>query len=257
MGRVSISALVPVLLLALALRARRRGAADVHRRAPRAGDHGRAARGPARRKLDRHSAGRGHLDGAASCRGASAGWRRFRVKATNPDCVTNPQAPYLEPIGEGTTVTATMPADVTPESLGQPDASGGVYLTLVANVTVGAESFAGVYRLRLGLPADGNQNPVQAGVLAVDVGGVRAPRRGDAAGRPRGRSAEAGSIDRARQRRDLFLADRRTVGRRRPRGAAHVVVLDRRRFQRAIGPPWTSPTRCSSWMSFCRRSARP
>ena len=57
-------------------------------------------------------------------------------QASNPDCVDNRQAPYLEPIGEGATITTTMPADITAEALGQPDASGGVYLTLVARVTV-------------------------------------------------------------------------------------------------------------------------
>ena len=81
-------------------------------------------------------------------------WSRCRLaplpgQASNPDCVANPQAPYIEPIGEGTTITTTMPADITAEALGQPDASGGVYLTLVARVTVAAESFAAVYRLRL------------------------------------------------------------------------------------------------------------
>jgi len=91
-------------------------------------------------------------------------------QATNPDCVTNLQASYIEPIGEGTTVTAMMPADITADALGQPDASGGVYLTLVARVTVAAaDSFAAVYRLRFGDPATGNQNPTLIGVTASDA----------------------------------------------------------------------------------------
>jgi hypothetical protein len=93
-------------------------------------------------------------------------------QASNPDCVTNPQASYIVPIGEGLTITATMPADITPDDLGQPDASGGVYLTLVANVTVGAESFAAVYRLRFGAGgATGNQNPTLTGIVATDASG--------------------------------------------------------------------------------------
>jgi hypothetical protein len=106
-------------------------------------------------------------------------WTRCRLaplpgQSTNTDCVTNLQASYNEPIGQGATVTATMPADATPESLGQPDASGGVYLSLIANVTAGADSFVGVYRLRLGPGAAGNQNPVQ-GVVFVDEGAATVP----------------------------------------------------------------------------------
>ncbi len=91
-------------------------------------------------------------------------------QASNPDCVTNPQAPTVEPIGEGTTVTATMPADITADALGQPDASGGVYLTVVARVTVTAtEPFSAIYRLRLGAATGGNQNPTLLGVTASDA----------------------------------------------------------------------------------------
>jgi len=104
---------------------------------------------------------------------ATVAWSSCRLaplpgQGSNPDCVANPQAPYLEPIGEGTTITATMPADVTAAELGQPDASGGVYLTLVARVTVAGESFAAVYRLRFG--TSGNQNPTLLGVSASDMG---------------------------------------------------------------------------------------
>jgi hypothetical protein len=93
-------------------------------------------------------------------------------QASNPDCVTNVQASYLEPIGQGLTVTATMPADITADALGEPDASGGVYLTLVARVTVGAaEPFAAVYRLRLGAATGGNQNPMLTSFFVSDAAG--------------------------------------------------------------------------------------
>jgi hypothetical protein len=106
---------------------------------------------------------------------ATVAWSRCLLaplpgQASNPDCVANPQAPYIEPIGEGTTITTTMPTDITADQLGQPDASGGVYLTLVARVTVAAESLAAVYRLRFG--ASGNQNPTLMGVTASDMAGT-------------------------------------------------------------------------------------
>ena len=46
---------------------------------------------------------------------ATVAWSQCRLaplpgQASNPDCVSNPTASYIEPIGEGATVTATMPA---------------------------------------------------------------------------------------------------------------------------------------------------
>jgi hypothetical protein len=104
-------------------------------------------------------------------------WSRCRRaplpgQAINPDCLANPQAAYVEPIGEGATITTTMPADVTPDALGLPDASGGVYLPLIARVTVAGEELTATYRLRLGQPgAVPNHNPVVAGVFVVDAAG--------------------------------------------------------------------------------------
>ena len=48
----------------------------------------------------------------------SVSWVRCRRaprpgEAINPDCVDTAQADYLEPIGDGTTITTTMPDDVT------------------------------------------------------------------------------------------------------------------------------------------------
>ena len=69
----------------------------------------------------RHGAGR--RDTAAKT--PSVSWARCRRaprpgEAINPDCVDTAQADYLEPIGEGTTITTTMPADITAAALGSP-----------------------------------------------------------------------------------------------------------------------------------------
>lgn len=108
-------------------------------------------------------------------------WARCRRaprpgEAINPDCVDTAQADYLEPIGEGTTITTTMP-DVMPAELGQPDASGGVYLPLVARVTVAGQAMTLVatYRLRLQSGSDVNGNPVLTDLLLVDAAGVATP----------------------------------------------------------------------------------
>ena len=97
---------------------------------------------------------------------AAAGARRVRAMPSIPTASTRPQADYLEPIGDGPTITTTMPADVTAAELGQPDASGGVYLPLVARVTVGGQSLVATYRLRLATAADLNHNPDLTGVLS-------------------------------------------------------------------------------------------
>jgi len=112
----------------------------------------------------------------------SVSWARCRLaprpgEAINPDCVDTAQAATLEPIGDGTTITTTMPGDVTASALGQPDATGGVYLTLVARVTVAGETLVATYRLRLQSPGDVNVNgnPVLTGLLLVDAAGVATP----------------------------------------------------------------------------------
>jgi hypothetical protein len=110
----------------------------------------------------------------------SVSWLRCRRaprlgEAVNPDCVTVAQADYLEPIGDGATITTVMPGDVTASSLGQPDASGGVYLPLVARVTVGGRTLVAVDRLRLAVAGDVNRNPVLDGLLVVGADGTVTP----------------------------------------------------------------------------------
>jgi hypothetical protein len=98
----------------------------------------------------------------------AASWNQCLVppragEAVSVDCVNGTAS--LQPVGEGTTVTATMP-QVSADALGGADATGGVYLPLVAQVTGGADALTTVYRLRLaqvGQPA--NSNPQIAAVL--------------------------------------------------------------------------------------------
>jgi hypothetical protein len=110
----------------------------------------------------------------------SVSWARCRRaprpgEAINPECVDTAQADYLEPIGDGTTVTAMMPDDVTASALGQPDASGGVYLTIVARPTVAGRMLVATYRLRLQAGGDANSNPSLTGLSLVDAAGVATP----------------------------------------------------------------------------------
>jgi hypothetical protein len=95
--------------------------------------------------------------------------------AINPDCLEMGPNVFLEEIGEGMTITATMPADVTPADLGAPDATGGVYLPLVARVTVDRQTLIATYRLRLGSASDLNQNPALTGLLVMDASGNNVP----------------------------------------------------------------------------------
>jgi hypothetical protein len=110
----------------------------------------------------------------------SVSWLRCRRAprpgdTVNPDCVDTAQADYLEPIGDGTTITTTMPADVTADALGEPDASGGVYLPLIAHIGVAGQTLLATYRLRLSSAGDVNHNPVLTGLLLVDASGNATP----------------------------------------------------------------------------------
>lgn len=99
-------------------------------------------------------------------------------QAVNPDCVTVRSAPYLQSLGAGLTISTVMP-DVSASSLGAPDATGGVYVPLVADVTsadaASAGAIAAVYRLRVGGTAPPNANPTIATVYALDASGARSP----------------------------------------------------------------------------------
>lgn len=104
-------------------------------------------------------------------------WSRCLVpphvgEAVNPDCVTDDA--NLEPLGAGESIAVTMP-QVTAAQLGQPDATNGVYLPLVARVTAGDSAVLTVYRLRLGDGQPPNANPAIASVDVLDAAGVPSP----------------------------------------------------------------------------------
>jgi hypothetical protein len=113
-------------------------------------------------------------------------------QSVNPDCVeslvaTEPVPAYLEPIGSGVAVTATMPDPASP-AFGLPDATGGVYLPLIARVTGDADEVIASYGLRLTPPSASaqppNRNPTLAGVFAagtpLDEATPRVVHQGDA-----------------------------------------------------------------------------
>jgi hypothetical protein len=85
----------------------------------------------------------------------------------NPDCLLGPAASSRRPLGSGPQLEVTMPAMDSVQSLGLPDATGGVYLPLIAQVTAGSDTLVASYRLRLGTGSPANQNPMLTGVFTV------------------------------------------------------------------------------------------
>lgn len=109
----------------------------------------------------------------------AATWSRCTLaprsgEAVNPGCVTTETGPALVPLGTGLSLAVTMP-QVTAADLGQPDATGGVYVPLVARVSDGADAVTVVYRLRLGDGAPANANPTIASVDVIDATGAAVP----------------------------------------------------------------------------------
>jgi hypothetical protein len=92
-------------------------------------------------------------------------------QTVNTACVDGSAGADLQPIGDGLTIPFTMP-QVTAASLGAPDATGGVYLPLVASVDASQQSVTAVYRLRLADAAPANANPTISGVFSVDAAGA-------------------------------------------------------------------------------------
>lgn len=102
-------------------------------------------------------------------------------QAVNADCVDGRAGADIRPVGEGLIVTTTMP-DVSAEDLGAPDASGGVYLPLVAEVSSGQDIVHAVYRLRLGSAGQpANANPKIAEVIVQGSAGASTPLDGASA----------------------------------------------------------------------------
>ena len=112
----------------------------------------------------------------------TASWSQCLVpplpgQSVNPSCADGSSPSDLEPIGDGLSIPFVMP-QVTAAQLGAPDATGGVYLPLVAAVDSEAEAVTAVYRVRLGDAANSdpnnssNTNPTIAGVFSVDASGA-------------------------------------------------------------------------------------
>jgi hypothetical protein len=91
-------------------------------------------------------------------------------QTVNRSCIDGSSASQLQPIGNGLTISVVMP-QVTPDSLGAPDATGGVYLPLVAAVAASPQALTAVYRLRLADAGPPNANPTIAGIYSVDASG--------------------------------------------------------------------------------------
>ncbi|MCU1278175.1 MAG: putative lipoprotein [bacterium] len=87
-------------------------------------------------------------------------------QAINRDCFTTDLSmqSYLTNIGSGATIDFLMPM-VSATDLGEPDATGGVYVALRADAATSQEASTSSYRLRLAGPSAPNRNPTLAGVF--------------------------------------------------------------------------------------------
>jgi len=92
-------------------------------------------------------------------------------QTVNTACIDGSAASDLQPIGDGLTIPFVMP-QVVAASLGAPDATGGVYLPLVAAVDASPQSLTAVYRLRLADGGPPNANPTIAGLFSIDASGA-------------------------------------------------------------------------------------
>jgi hypothetical protein len=92
-------------------------------------------------------------------------------QTVNTGCVDGSAGAELQPIGAGLTIPFVMP-QVASTSLGAPDATGGIYLPLVAAVDAAPQSLTAVFRLRLADAGPANTNPTIAGVFSVDAAGL-------------------------------------------------------------------------------------
>lgn len=91
----------------------------------------------------------------------------FQGEAVNSNCLVADAGGTRRPLGSGLQFTVTMPMAVSAQTLGLPDATGGVYLPLIAQARAGSDTLIASYRLRLGTRAPANQNPMLAGVFTV------------------------------------------------------------------------------------------
>jgi hypothetical protein len=94
----------------------------------------------------------------------------------NVACVTDGGADALRPLGEGPSIQATL-GTIGSRALGRADATGGVYVPLIAALAAGGQTLTAAYLLRIGRGAVPNRNPVLSGVYRVTdpVDGGAAP----------------------------------------------------------------------------------
>jgi hypothetical protein len=92
----------------------------------------------------------------------------------NEECITSETAPHLVQLGQGDTMTVTMP-EVNPFTgqLGLPDQTTGFYLPVRMIARAGDQKVISFYRLRYGITPARNTNPVITGLFVVtgDVDG--------------------------------------------------------------------------------------
>ena len=94
----------------------------------------------------------------------------------DPLCLQADMGDFLVPVaGSGPSATVTMPASATPTTLGVPDATGGLYVPVIARARMGDATLDTEYGLRLALPGlePANHNPTIASASLV-VGPVDA-----------------------------------------------------------------------------------
>lgn len=92
-------------------------------------------------------------------------------QAVNPDCLTGADNGSLQALGSGPQIAVTMPTTPSVQTLGLPDATGGLYLPLVVQATVDGDSLVATYGLRVNLTGEpANQNPLLTGVYTVVPG---------------------------------------------------------------------------------------
>jgi hypothetical protein len=86
----------------------------------------------------------------------------------DPLCLEADMGDFLHPVaGNGPSAQVTMPADAGLTTLGIPDSSGGLYLPVLVRATLGAETLATSYGLRLAVPGYPNHNPTIASAALV------------------------------------------------------------------------------------------
>jgi hypothetical protein len=89
-------------------------------------------------------------------------------QSINRACYSDDQGAHLEPLGEGPSVSATMPVLTSPLDLGLPDETNGVYLPIRVVLTAGDQKLTAFYKLRYFIGNNPrNNNPMVVGLWRV------------------------------------------------------------------------------------------